>query len=31
MGTIFGYNDDANIDFYEASALGGSLSLFFRF
>jgi hypothetical protein len=31
MGAIFGYKDDANIDFYEASALGGSLSLFFRF
>lgn len=31
MGTIFGYNDDANIDFYEASALGGGLSVLFRF
>ncbi len=31
VGSVFGYKDDANIDFYEASALGGSLSIFFRF
>jgi hypothetical protein len=31
MGTIFAFKDNANIDFYEASAVGGGLSVLFRF
>ena len=31
VGTVFAFKDNANIDFYEASALGGGLSVLFRF